>query len=67
MLIGDLVPWHVNISDWPALHEKLPKHFLAHSLVQIANVNRGFLISFEKGLQGCHREILGFEIIFPGL
>lgn len=47
MLIGDLVPWQMDIDDWSTLHEQLPQDLLVHSSVYIADVECSLLVAFK--------------------
>lgn len=45
MLIGDLIPRDVNIDHWSALREQLPKYVFVDLLVDVARIDRGFLVA----------------------
>lgn len=49
VLVGDLVPGDVHVDHRPALREQLPEDVLVDLLVDVARVDRGFLVALVEG------------------
>lgn len=48
MLIGDFISGDVDVDDWPALREQLPKHIFVDLLIDVSSVDCGLLVALVK-------------------
>lgn len=48
MLVGNFISRNVDVDNWSALCEKLPKHVLVDLLIDVSSVDCGLLVALVK-------------------